>query len=86
MTALTLLTQHDCAFCNDAKTILAELSGEFEIQIDEVDLNSDRGRSLAAEHRVMFTPGLIAQNRLIAHGRPSKRALRRDLGRLINTD
>jgi len=86
MTTLTLLTQQDCVWCDDAKTVLAELSTEFDLQIEEVDLNSDRGQYLAADHHLMFTPGLIAQDRLIAHGRLSKRALRRDLTRLTNTD
>lgn len=84
MIALTLLTQHDCAWCGDGRRLLAELAAEFPLTIEEVDLGSDRGRLLAIEHRLVFAPGLIAGGRLIAHGRLSERALRRDLGRLTS--
>ncbi len=85
MISLTLLTQQDCAWCSDGRELLAELSAVFPLHIEEVDLNTDRGRQLAGENHVMFAPGLIADNRLIAHGRLSKRALVRDLARLTDT-
>ncbi|MGH7377388.1 MAG: glutaredoxin family protein [Candidatus Methylomirabilales bacterium] len=83
MIALTLLTQPDCGPCSHGRAVLAELSGEFPLTVREVDLHSEEGRRLAAEHRLMFAPGLIADGKLIAHGRLSQRALRRDLTRLI---
>lgn len=85
MITLTLLTRPDCTWCSDGKQMLAGLSREFPLSVDEVDLNSDQGRVLAAEHRLLFAPGLIAEGRLIAHGRLSARALRRDLTRLRPT-
>lgn len=77
MIALTLLTQSDCPACIAGKRVLVELSAEFPLQIDEVDVNSDIGRAIAREQRLAFTPGLVANGRLIAHGRLSTRALRR---------
>ena len=77
MIALTLLTQSDCPSCIAGRRVLAELSAEFPLQIDEVDVNSDTGRAIALEQRLAFTPGLVADGRLIAHGRLSTRALRR---------
>ncbi len=85
MITLTLLTKSDCAWCNDGRKILEELSLEFPLQIEEVSLDSEQGRRLAAEHHLMFAPGLIADEHLIAHGRMSKRALRRDLIHLNET-
>ena len=85
MITLTLLTQPDCIWCSDGKALLATLSREFPLSIDEVDLHSGQGRQLAAEHRLLFAPGLIVNGRLIAHGRLSARALRRDLARLSPT-
>ena len=82
MIALTLLTRPDCTWCSDGKQLLAGLAREFGLSVDEVDLNSEQGRRLVAEHRLLFAPGLIADGRLIAHGRLSARALRRDLTRL----
>ncbi|MCU6481801.1 hypothetical protein [Arthrobacter sp. A2-55] len=86
MIALTLLTQPDCAWCTDGRALLTELSGDFPLAIDEIDLHSEAGRRLAEEHRLVFAPGLIANGRLIAHGRLSRRALRRQLARLTATD
>lgn len=86
MIALTLLTQQDCAWCHDGRRLLSDLAEEYPLVIEEVDLASDHGRLLATEHRLVFAPGLIADGRLIAHGRLSPRALRRDLNRLARTD
>ena len=85
MITLTLLTKHDCAWCSDGREILDQLSHEFPLQIEEVNLESEQGRHLASEYHLMFAPGLIANDRLIAHGRMSKRALRRNLSRLAET-
>lgn len=82
MIELTLLTKTDCAWCSDGKKLLDELSREFPLQVGEVDLTSEAGRRLANDHLLMFAPGLIAEGRLIAHGRLSKRALRKELFRL----
>jgi glutaredoxin len=77
MIALTLLTQTDCPSCASAKRVLDELASEFPLEVNEVDVHSENGRTLAFEQRLAFTPGLIANGQLIAHGRLSKRALRR---------
>jgi predicted DsbA family dithiol-disulfide isomerase len=68
--SLTLITQTDCPSCVSGKRVLAELGEEFPLHIDEVDVNSENGRTLA-----------LAQ--LIAHGRLSKRALRRQFTKII---
>jgi hypothetical protein len=85
MITLTLLTQPDCGWCSDGKEVLAALAQEFPVRVDEVDLHSDRGRLLAADHGLLFAPGLIVDGRLIAHGRLSARALRRHLTRITST-
>ncbi|MCZ0990935.1 glutaredoxin family protein [Streptomyces diastatochromogenes] len=78
MIALTLLTQADCAWCDRAKKLLEEVDAE----ITEVSLDTDEGRALAARHRLLFAPGLLHDDRLIAYGRLSARALRRELDRI----
>jgi glutaredoxin len=85
MIALILLTQSACPSCIAGKRVLAELSAEFPLQIDEVDVNSDTGRAIAREQRLAFTPGLVANGRLIAHGRLSTRALRRKFTTMLQT-
>jgi hypothetical protein len=81
--SLTLITQTDCPSCVSGKRVLAELGEEFPLHIDEVDVNSENGRTLALAQRLAFTPGLIANGQLIAHGRLSKRALRRQFTKII---
>ncbi|MER5686197.1 thioredoxin family protein [Streptomyces sp. NPDC002205] len=82
MITLTLLTQDDCAWCERAKQLLADLAADFPHQLDEVALDTVGGRELAARHRLLFAPGLLHDGQLIAHGRPSARALRRELNRI----
>lgn len=86
MISLTLLTQADCTWCSDGKQLLAELAQDIPLRVDEVDLDSEQGRRLATDHRLLFAPGLIADGRLIAHGRLSKRALRKQLLSLTSTE
>jgi glutaredoxin len=78
--ALTLLSQADCAWCERAKKLLAET--DEDVEVTEVSLDTDEGRELAARHRLLFAPGLVHDDRLIAYGRISKRALRRELDRI----
>jgi glutaredoxin len=79
--ALTLLTQADCAWCDRAKKLLADI----EAEVTEVSLDTGEGRELAARHRLLFAPGLLHDDRLIAYGRISERALRRELTRIPQT-
>lgn len=81
MIALTLLTQADCAWCERTKKLLADI----EAEVTEVPLDTDSGRELAARHRLLFAPGLLYGDRLIAYGRISERALRRELARIPQT-
>jgi glutaredoxin len=80
--ALTLLTQDDCAWCERAKRLLNEISPDIPLQVSEISLTTDAGRELAAQHQLLFAPGLLHDDRLIAYGRLSARALRRDLSHI----
>jgi glutaredoxin len=63
MTAITLLTQADCALCKHAKTVLARVGEEHPIQVTEIDLASQEGRALAAGAGVLFAPGVLVDGR-----------------------
>ena len=52
-----LLTQRDCAFCEQAKNVLGRLSHEHPLAVIEITLESVDGRALALQHGVMFAPG-----------------------------
>ena len=74
-----LLTQRDCAFCEQAKNVLGRLSHEHLLSVTEIALESVEGRALAVQHGVMFAPGVFINGTLAAYGRPSERRLRRIL-------
>ena len=82
MTAVTLLTQADCALCEHAKQVLTRVSNDHPLEVTEIDLASEHGRALAARAGVLFAPGVLVDGRPFGHGRLSERRLRRVLGRL----
>ena len=76
---VTLLTKSDCEYCVRAREILTRLGTEISFEILVVDLESASGQALAAQHGVLFAPGVLIDGRLSTFGRPSERRLRRDL-------
>ena len=79
MVEVTLLTQENCLFCEQAKEILARLAGEYELSVSTLDLGSKEGRDMAVRGGVMFPPCIFVDGRPFAYGRPSERALRREI-------
>ena len=79
MRIVTLLTKSDCMLCEDAKAALDELRGEFALEIETVDLASERGQRLALEAGIVFAPGVLIDGRPFSHGRLPRRKLRREL-------
>jgi glutaredoxin len=82
-TRVTLLTQAECAFCEQAKGLLARLEHEYPLVVDEVDLATPDGRLLAERAGVLFAPGLLLDGEPFSYGRPSERRLRRALRRRV---
>jgi glutaredoxin len=79
---ITLLTQDDCAFCEQAKGVLARLSDQHLLEIQEIRIDSAQGHELAVRHAVLFTPGVLLNGVMFSHGRLSEKKLRRALERL----
>ena len=84
MLEVTLLTQDACAFCDDAKTILARLAQDHPIRVVELDLASKAGQHLAEQAGILFPPGILIDGDAVAYGRPSERHLRRELLRRLD--
>ena len=82
MTAITLLTQEDCGYCEHVRQVLARVGEDHPLDITEIDIRGDEGRALAARAGVMFAPGLLVDGRPFGYGRISERRLRRTLQRL----
>lgn len=81
MTRVTLLTTADCALCEQAKEVLARLGGELALEVEVLDVATDRGREIAASSGMAFPPGVLLDGRPFSYGRLSERKLRRELGR-----
>jgi len=82
VTAISLLTQPDCALCEHAKKVLARVGGDHPVEVTEIGLASPQGRALATQAGVRFAPGILVGGRLFSYGRLSERKLRRALERL----
>ena len=78
---LLLLTQEDCAFCDQAKQTLDRLAAEYGFAVATLDIGSPEGRSLAEQGGVLFPPGVFLDGQPFSYGRLSERKLRRELER-----
>lgn len=76
---ITLLTQTDCHLCEHAKQVLARVGADHPLEVEEISLDADRGRALAAEAGVLFAPGILLDGAPFGFGRLSERKLRRAL-------
>ena len=76
---ITLLTQHDCRYCDDAKQILQRVAGDFSLRVTEIDLASNKGKRLAEHAGVLFAPGVLVNGQPFSFGRLSEGKLRRAL-------
>ena len=76
---MVLLSQQDCALCDQAKTLLARLQTEFPLELETVEFSSSRGFELAKRGRILFPPGIFLDGQPFSYGRPSQRKLRREL-------
>ncbi len=80
---VTLLTQENCAFCDQAKEMLDRLSAEYPISVNTMDLATPEGQRLAWQGGVMFPPGIFLDGDPFSYGRPSEHKLRREFMRRL---
>ena len=78
-----LLNQEHCAFCEQAKEILARLATEYPLTVSTLDLGSPAGQALALRGGILFAPGIFLDDEAFSYGRPSERTLRRALDRRV---
>jgi glutaredoxin len=81
MTAVTLMTQADCALCERAKQVLARVGRDHPLAIEEISLDTPAGRELAVRDGVLFAPGILLDGELFGYGRLSEKKLRKELDR-----
>ena len=74
-----LLTQANCASCDQAKEILDRLSTEYGFSVATVELGSPEGQALAERGGILFPPGVLLDGEPFSYGRLSERKLRCEL-------
>ncbi len=79
MRKVTLLTKADCDLCEHAKAVLDRVREDLELDVETLSMDSDEGRDLAQQCRVLFAPGLLIDGQPFSYGRLSERRLRRAL-------
>jgi hypothetical protein len=77
--AVLILTQDNCAFCENAKDLFRDLAREFPLSVATLDMNSPEGEELAVRGEVPFPPGIFIDGTPFCYGRPSERKIRREI-------
>lgn len=81
-TRITLVTKKDCALCVHAHDVIGQLRQEFDIELELLRLETDRGREVAMGSGMLFPPAILVDDQPFAYGRLSERQLRRKLAQL----
>lgn len=76
---ITLLTQEDCHLCDHAKEVLARVAEDYRLEVEEISVTSDTGRTLATQAGILIAPGVLVDGVPFAFGRLSERKLRKAL-------
>jgi glutaredoxin len=80
---ILLLTKRNCAFCDQAKAILARLTAEYPVSVSTLDLATSEGEALALRGGVLFPPGVFLDGTPFSYGRVSEKKLRREIERRL---
>lgn len=75
--AVTLVESAACHFCADAKDALYEISMDFPIVVEIVDVRSPEGRALMQEHGAAMSPLVLLEGRFVSAGRLPRGKLRK---------
>jgi hypothetical protein len=73
---ITLVHAPACHLCADAQTALAELGGQFPIDVDLVLADSAAGRTLVDAHRPAMFPLVLVDGVFLSAGRLPRGKLR----------
>ncbi|GGC07304.1 glutaredoxin [Cellulomonas carbonis] len=76
---VTVVQSPACHFCHDAEQALADLAREVPLSIRLVDVGTDEGRALVAEHRPAMNPLVLLDGDFFSSGRLPRRKLAKAL-------
>ncbi len=80
---VTVLSQDNCSYCDQAHEILGRLAGKYPLSITTVDLGQPEGQALAESTGMFFTPGIFIDGEAFSFGRTSEKQLRREIERRL---
>lgn len=76
MAQVQFLTMLNCHSCEEAKKIFEEVLPDFpKVQVDEIDIASEKGQKLVQKYSVMASPGIIIDDELFSTGGVDKEKL-----------
>lgn len=76
MITIKFITSVGCIECDQAKTILQDVKSIFNnINIEEIDVMSQKGISMVTKYGIMANPGIIINNKLFSVGKLNKQKL-----------
>ena len=78
---VTVVHSPACHFCDDAEQAIATLAGCYPLEVDRVDIRSERGRALVAAHRAPMSPLVLLDGAFFSSGRLPRRKLAAELDR-----
>lgn len=79
-TTVILVTSTACQSCAQAKEVWQEVLRGQPVRLEVVEINSPRGRRLAARHNIFTTPMTLINGRMTLCGVPSLEEARRAVG------
>ena len=80
---VTVLSQDNCRYCDQAHEILGRLAARYPLSITTVDLAEPEGQALAERAGMFFTPGIFIDGDAFSFGRASEKQLRREIERRL---
>lgn len=76
---VTVVESEACHFCDDARRVLTDLAVDFPLVVDILDIRSETGRRLMAQHRAAMSPLVLIDGAFFSNGRIPRRKLARIL-------
>ena len=72
---VTVVHADACHFCDDALSVLADLSATWPVVVRVVELQTPEGESLVAQHRPAMNPLVLVDGRYFSAGRLPRKKL-----------
>jgi len=83
---VTVITMEGCSHCAQVFKHLEALSADFpDTKIETIDITSDEGQKLVAEHSILSSPGVLIDGEFVFFGPRSKEEIRDMLSSHIST-